>query len=138
MKLQTLKSIKHHIISKLNGFDKKHHHLVISSLLLIILVATSWSLVRAGLGTGHDLNHQARIYEMAAGLREGDFPVIWSQNFAFGYGMPLFEFYAPLPYYFGAACYLLGRQFDFGCQIDGLDGKYSCSSGWVFLREDHF
>lgn len=133
MKFKIFKSIKHHIISKLSGFNKKHHRLVISSLLLIILVATSWSLVRAGLGTGHDLNHQARIYEMAAGLRAGDFPVIWSQNFAFGYGMPLFEFYAPLPYYFGAACYLLGANLTLAVKLMVLMANIFVLVGGFFL-----
>lgn len=45
---------------------------------------------------------------MARGLQEGQFPVIWSQNLGYGYGMPVFEFYAPLPYYFGAFVYLAG------------------------------
>lgn len=133
MKLQTLKSIKHHIIFELNGFDKKHHHLVISSLLLIILVATSWSLVRAGLGTGHDLNHQARIFEMATGLKEGVFPVIWSQNFGFGYGMPLFEFYAPLPYYFGAITYLLGANLTLAVKLMVLMANILVLVGGFFL-----
>lgn len=56
----------------------------------------------------HDYLHAARIAEMARGLLEGQFPVIWSGNFAFGYGMPLFEFYAPLPYFVGALLFFLG------------------------------
>lgn len=76
--------------------------------LLVLVVINSWSLFIPGLGFGHDINHAARVYEMAQGLREGVFPVIWSQNLAYGYGMPLFEFYAPLPYYLGAVFYLIG------------------------------
>lgn len=56
----------------------------------------------------HDYLHAGRIAEMARGLVEGQFPVIWSGNFAFGYGMPLFEFYAPLPYLVGALLSFLG------------------------------
>ena len=51
-----------------------------------------------------------RVYE------EGVFPVIWSQNLAYGYGMPLFEFYAPLPYFLGAIFIWL-IQFNTGNQI---------------------
>ncbi len=53
----------------------------------------------------HDFVHGARIVEMLRALNNGHFPVRWSQNFGFGYGMPLFQFYGPLPYYFGAIFY---------------------------------
>lgn len=36
---------------------------------------------------------------------DGQFPPRWSEAFGFGYGMPLFAFYAPLPYMFGALVY---------------------------------
>lgn len=74
----------------------------------IVILASHWSLLKPGFNFGHDLNHPARIFEMATGLRDGQFPVVWSQNFLYGYGMPLFEFYAPLPYVVGAFFYLLG------------------------------
>lgn len=47
----------------------------------------------------HDTTNVARIIEMNRSIRAGEFPVRWSENFGFGYGMPLFSFYAPLPYY---------------------------------------
>ncbi len=56
----------------------------------------------------HDFVHGVRIAEMARALQDGHFPVRWSSNFGYGYGMPLFEFYAPLPFYVGAILYLLG------------------------------
>ena len=89
-------------------FKKKNSLNLLGLLTFIILIACSWSLFFKGLGYGHDLNHRARIFEMAQGLKDGHFPVIWSQNLAYGYGMPLFEFYAPLPYYLGAFFHLLG------------------------------
>ncbi len=53
----------------------------------------------------HDFTHAARIAEMSLALGEGDFPVQWSKNFGYGYGMPLFLFYGPLAYYVGAILY---------------------------------
>ena len=35
------------------------------------------------------------------------FPVRWSQNFGFGFGMPLYQFYGPLPFYLGGLIYWL-------------------------------
>lgn len=78
------------------------------SIVLLIVLAASWSLFKPGLFVVHDYVHGARIAEMARGMQDGQLPVIWSQNFGYGYGMPLFEFYAPLPYFIGALFYSFG------------------------------
>lgn len=45
---------------------------------------------------------------MTRALGDGHFPVRWTADFGYGYGMPLFEFYGPLPFYVGALFYWLG------------------------------
>ncbi len=75
---------------------------------LAAMFATNWALLRPGFFRVHDFVHAARIAEMLRGLEDGHFPVRWTSNFGFGYGMPLFEFYAPLPYYIGAFFYWIG------------------------------
>ncbi len=75
--------------------------------LAVIVFAGSWELLQPGMLKTHDYVHGARIAELGRGLQNGHFPVRWSQNFGYGYGMPLFEFYAPLPYYVGAFFWLL-------------------------------
>lgn len=78
-------------------------------LLTVLLVASHWSLLHTSLFFRvHDFTHAARISELARALADGHFPVRWSENFGYGYGMPLYNFYAPLPYYIGATFYLLG------------------------------
>ena len=81
---------------------------LISFSLLVVILAASWPLLRPGMFEVHDFIHGVRITEMTAGLQEGQFPVRWSQNFGYGYGMPLFEFYAPLPYFIGSLFYQAG------------------------------
>src|SRR3989338_10214440 len=80
--------------------------------LLIITIILSWFAIRpltiAGFFPVHDDTQPARIYEMAKALKFGQFPVRWVPDLGYGYGYPLFNFYAPLPYYFGAAFYLFG------------------------------
>jgi len=76
--------------------------------LIIVILAATWSLYRLEFFRVHDFTHAARISEMARALNEGHFPVRWSQNLGFGFGMPLFNFYAPLPYYVGAVLFNLG------------------------------
>lgn len=50
----------------------------------------------------HDYTHAARISELLRSVQAGHIPPRWTENFGFGYGMPLYLFYAPLPYYVGA------------------------------------
>ncbi len=76
--------------------------------LLLATCATSWALLQPGFFRLHDFTHAARISELLRAMQDGHFPVRWTGNFGFGYGMPLFEFYAPLPYYVGALFYSLG------------------------------
>ncbi len=67
-----------------------------------VMAISCWSLLSEPMPMMHDFLPGARIAEMWRGLEQGQWPVIWSENFAWGYGMPLFEFYAPLPYFLGA------------------------------------
>lgn len=76
--------------------------------LFLVFLASSYALLNDQVFQMHDYVHVARIVEMNKALREGQFPVRWSANFGFGYGMPLFQFYAPLPYYVGTFFYSLG------------------------------
>ncbi|MFZ5376077.1 MAG: hypothetical protein ACOZAN_00200 [Patescibacteria group bacterium] len=76
--------------------------------LTITFLASSWALFFPGFFRVHDFTHAARIVEMTQALKEGHFPVRWTQDFGYGYGMPLFEFYAPLPFYLGSFFYSLG------------------------------
>lgn len=49
----------------------------------------------------HDNTQVARVFEMKNSLSEGIFPVRWSQDLGYGYGYPIFNFYAPFSYYVG-------------------------------------
>ena len=75
---------------------------------MLIFLASSWSLLVPKFFRVHDYTHAGRIVEMAKALGDGHFPVRWTQNFGYGYGMPLFEFYGPLPFYIGAVLFWLG------------------------------
>ncbi|OIP74441.1 MAG: hypothetical protein AUK08_01500 [Candidatus Pacebacteria bacterium CG2_30_36_39] len=78
------------------------------SFLLLVFLASSWSLlINNGFFRVHDFTHAGRIVEMARALQDGHFPVRWTENFGYGYGMPLFEFYGPLPFYVGALFFLI-------------------------------
>jgi hypothetical protein len=74
----------------------------------IISLPTLLPLFRNGFFTLHDYTHVARLVEMKRAIDDGHFPVRWSQNLGYGYGMPQFNFYAPLFYYLAYVFVLLG------------------------------
>ena len=80
---------------------------VVSMALILVFLISSRCLLLGKMFFLHDFTHAARISEMARGLQDGDFPVQWSKNFGYGYGMPLFLFYGPLAYYVGAILYVI-------------------------------
>lgn len=120
------------------AFLKKYGNLLVVTLLLVLLFACSWWLVLPGLGVGHDLNHQARVFEMSLGLREGVFPVIWSRNLTYGFGMPLFQFYAPLPYFFGGVMHLIGFNLALSVKLMIVFANILTILGSYFLGKELF
>lgn len=76
--------------------------------LSVIFLLSSYSFFHSSFFHVHDFTHAARIAEMARALEEGQFPVRWSENFGYGFGMPLFNFYAPFPYFIGALFFKIG------------------------------
>ena len=56
----------------------------------------------------HDDTQVARVFTMQKSLLDGMFPVRWVSDLGYGYGYPIFNFYAPLAYYFGGTANLLG------------------------------
>jgi hypothetical protein len=56
----------------------------------------------------HDDTQVARVIEMGRALRDFQFPVRWVSELGYGYGYPIFNFYGPLPYYFGGLLYAVG------------------------------
>lgn len=68
---------------------------------LLIILPSLWPLFNSKFFLMHDYTHVTRLVEMERAINEGQFPVRWSRNLGYGYGMPLFNFYGPLIYYFG-------------------------------------
>ncbi len=86
--------------------------IIFKGLLFIALILPSiWPLFRGDFFRMHDYTHVARLVEMDKAIKDGHFPPRWAEDLGWGYGMPLFNFYAPLPYYLGEIFYLLGFSF---------------------------
>jgi hypothetical protein len=83
-------------------------HILIIVCLVLISLGTSLPLFERGYFPMHDDTQVARVVEMGKALRLGQLPVRWVSDLGYGYGYPLFNFYAPLPYYAGGALYAVG------------------------------
>ena len=79
---------------------------------IALIILLSFFAIKPFLASGffpmHDDTQPSRVFEMANALNDGMFPVRWSENLGFGFGYPIFNFYAPLAYYIGAVFYLAG------------------------------
>lgn len=76
----------------------------------------------------------ARLQQMSQALSDGHFPVRWAADLRFG--EPLFNFYAPLPYYLGALIHLLGFNFIWVAKIlFMLSSVLSALTMYLFCRK---
>jgi len=79
--------------------------------ILIVLILSFWAIkpfFAMGFFPMHDDTQVARVFEMGKVLKGGIFPVRWVPDLGYGYGYPIFNFYAPLAYYVGGLFMLLG------------------------------
>ena len=80
---------------------------------LIILILSFLAfkpLLSPGFFPIHDDTQVARVYEMTKALKDGMFPVRWSQDLGYGFGYPIFNFYNPFPYYLASFFGILGAD----------------------------
>ena len=79
---------------------------------ILIVLVLSLGAIRGFLSPGlfpiHDETQVERVYQMSEALKDGQFPVRWVEDLGYGYGYPIFNFYAPLAYYFGGFLTLIG------------------------------
>ncbi len=66
-----------------------------------------WPLFVAPYFTSHDDVQVIRLYEMNKCIRDLQIPCRWVPDLGGEYGWPLFNYYAPLSYYFGEIFYLI-------------------------------
>lgn len=77
---------------------------VITSLLTLALL---WPLFKAPYFTHHDDIQIIRLDQMNKCIRDRQIPCRWVPDLGGLYGYPLFNYYGPLPYYFGGIFYLI-------------------------------
>lgn len=70
--------------------------------LLVLSLPAVLPIISPGYFPMHDDTQIVRIDQMYQALRQGQFPVRLVKDLGYGYGYPIFNFYNPLAYYFGA------------------------------------
>jgi uncharacterized membrane protein len=78
---------------------------------LVLILPSVLPLFRDDFFKMHDYTHVARLVELDKAVKDGHIPPRWSEDLGWGYGMPLFNFYAPLPYFIAEVFHLLGFSF---------------------------
>ncbi len=73
----------------------------------ILTLSLLWPLFTAPYFSHQDNVQTMRIYEMDQCFKDGQLPCRWVPDLGGGYGYPLFNYYAPLPYYIGELAFLL-------------------------------
>lgn len=83
---------------------------------LLISAAVLWPLFAAPYFTHHDDVQTIRLFEMDKCVRDGQIPCRWVPDLGMLFGYPLFNYYAPLPYYVGEIFYLLSGSLLFSAK----------------------
>lgn len=109
--------------------------------LFIVLFLSFWAIKPffiQGFFPMHDDTQVARVFEMGKMLGNGVFPVRWVPDLGYGYGYPIFNFYAPLAYYVGGAFMLLGFDALAATKIMMVLGVVLAGIFMYFLAKEFF
>ena len=98
----------------MKNFLLSHKEFIIG---LILILSLFWPLFAAPYFTHHDDVQIIRLYEMDKCIKDRQIPCRWVPDLGGLYGYPIFNYYAPLPYYFGELIYLLTNSLLFSAKV---------------------
>jgi uncharacterized membrane protein len=84
----------------------------------------------------HDNTQVQRVFEMTKSISGGMFPVRWIADLGFGYGYPIFNFYAPLAYYIGSVLNIFGLDVLFSTKLMMALGIVLSGFSMYFLAKE--
>ena len=101
---------------------------------LLIMIPVMWALLPGGLpNTADGPVHFIRSVELVHGWEDGVLVPRWAQNLGYGYGLPLFVYAPPLPYYLSAFFHSLGLSLEAAFKLMMLAGILSGGYGAYHL-----
>ena len=84
---------------------------------LILTLSLFWPFFAAPYFSHHDDVQIIRLYEMDKCFKDLQIPCRWVPDLGGLYGYPIFNYYAPLPYYFGEIIYLISNSLIFSSKV---------------------
>lgn len=88
------------------------NHLFYPLTLLLLIIPSFVFLLRPGLYWNmHDDMQMIRQLEMEKCIKDGQIPCRWTPDVGYGYGLPMFNYYPPLPYFIGQIFRFSGISF---------------------------
>ena len=84
---------------------------------LLLSLSLLWPLFTAPYFSHHDDVQVIRLFEMDKCFKDRQIPCRWVPDLGGLYGYPLFNYYAPLPYYFGEIIYLISKSLIFSAKF---------------------
>lgn len=106
-------------------------------LIIIISLPAIYQLIRPGFFPMYDDMQVIRLEQMDKCIKDGQIPCRWVPDLGYGYGYPLFQYYAPLPYYFMEAVHLFGFSYIDSVKI-GFASSIVLSALFFFLLAKRF
>lgn len=84
---------------------------------LVLTLSLFWPLFASPYFTHHDDVQVIRLFEMDKCFKDHQVPCRWVPDLGGLYGYPIFNYYAPLPYYFGELIYSLSGSLMFSAKV---------------------
>jgi hypothetical protein len=114
-----------------NLLNRRQFTLISSLLLLLALLLLVWQPLLTGHLPWHGdgLLHLYRLGELERAVRAGDLFPRWSADLGYGFGFPLYQYYAPFSYYVGLIPHLLGLPLTVSLQISYALALLALASG---------
>lgn len=97
---------------------------------LILTISLLWPLFAGSFFTHHDDVQIIRLHQMDKCFKDGQIPCRWVPDLGGLYGYPIFNYYAPLPYYFGEIIYMLTKSLIWSVKIMFI---FSFVGSYIFM-----
>lgn len=111
---------------------KSFRYTIFLILIFFISLPAILRLLRPGFFPMYDDMQVIRLEQLDKCIKDGQIPCRWVPDLGYGFGYPLFDYYAPLPYYFMEAFHLIGFSFIDSVKI-GFIGSIYYSALFFFL-----
>ena len=122
-------------LNKIFTFNKRI--LVVFAILFLTLPAF-YKLIRPGFFPMYDDMQVVRLHQMDLCIRDGQIPCRWVPDLGYGYGYPLFEYYAPLPYYIMEVFHLADFSFISSVKIGFILSIFLSATFFYLLARQFF